>query len=83
VHLEKSGEDLQLEFPFVVATVPHKESSGPPPDITYGLCTFHPYQQLFMPQPLISVDADTTANRQNAKSFPFCLLFCEILPVSQ
>jgi len=36
VHLEKSGEDLQVEFPFVVATVPHKEAGGPPPDITYG-----------------------------------------------
>ena len=36
VHLEKSGEDLQVEFPFVVATVPHKEPGGPTPDITYG-----------------------------------------------
>jgi len=36
VHLEKSGEDLQVEFPFVVATVPHKEPGGPLPDITYG-----------------------------------------------
>jgi len=42
VHLEKSGEDLQLEFPFVVATVPHKEASGPPPDITYGQGTYIP-----------------------------------------
>ena len=36
VHLEKSGEDLQVEFPFVVATVPQKEAGGPLPDITYG-----------------------------------------------
>ena len=37
VHLEKSGEDLQVEFPFVVATVPHKDSGAAlPPDITYG-----------------------------------------------
>jgi len=36
VHLEKSGEDLQVEFPFVVATVPHKEVGAALPDITYG-----------------------------------------------
>jgi len=37
IHLEKSGEDLQVEFPFVIATVPHKETAGAPlPDITYG-----------------------------------------------
>jgi len=36
VHLEKSGEDLQVEFPFVVGTVPHKEAGGHVPDITYG-----------------------------------------------
>ena len=36
MHLEKSGEDLQVEFPFIVATVPHKELGGSTPDITYG-----------------------------------------------
>ena len=35
--MEKSGEDLQLDFPFIVATVPFREPGATHlPEITYG-----------------------------------------------
>lgn len=34
--MEKSGEDLQLDFPLVIATVPFRESGLQSPEITYG-----------------------------------------------
>jgi len=39
--MEKSGEDIQLEFPFTVATVPYRDAGTQLAEITYGkdICT--------------------------------------------
>ena len=35
--MEKSGEDLQLEFPLTVATVPYRDAGAQLAEITYGM----------------------------------------------
>ena len=34
--MEKSGEDLDMDFPLDVATVPYRIPNNPPPDLRYG-----------------------------------------------
>ena len=34
--MEKSGEDLDMEFPVDIATVPYRISNQPAPELTYG-----------------------------------------------
>ena len=43
--MEKSGEDLCMEFPLDVATVPFRISNSPGPELTYGNQS-HVYIQL-------------------------------------
>ena len=34
--MEKSGEDLEMDFPLDVATVPYRIPNQPPPELRYG-----------------------------------------------
>ena len=34
--MEKSGDDIQVEFPFIVATVPHRILTNYVPELIYG-----------------------------------------------